>query len=248
LRFRIVLSAALPLCTLLSLPPTARAGITITGIAPGSEGPSIASATIENFEDVTLIPGLTIRMGGVPSPGVNRMWTTLPRVFNPSLASSCCTLGGPFVNNAWDGVGALTNGGLGGTGLSGLSPGDGQFWDFVFADTVAFIMSPPKALFGIGLSNFQSAASGDPPRTDHELIVNGVSKGTLESLLPGWQSGQYIKNRYLLITATAPDAITTVAIQNVTLADGLVFDKLALGDFTSPAMPGTWGRLKTLYR
>ena len=227
---------------------TARATIVITGFAPGSENAAIGTATIENFEDATLIPGLTIRMGGVPSPYPARVWTTLPRVFNPSTASGCCTLGGPFPANAWDGVGALVNGGLGGTGLSGLSPGDGQFWDFQFADSVVFMLNPPMALFGVGLSNFQSAAVGDPARTDHELIVNGVSRGRLETLLPGWASGQYIKNRYLLITATAPDAITTVAIQNITLVDGLVFDKLALAGVPNPALRSSWGRVKSLYR
>jgi hypothetical protein len=243
-----LLSAALPLCVLLTLVCPSRAAITITGFASGGENGAIASATIEDFEDVNLIPGLTIRMGGVPSPFSNRMWGPLPRVFNPSLAPSCCGIGGPYPLNAWDGVGALTNGGLGGTGATGVSPGDGQFFDFQFADSVVFVMNPPKQLFGVGLSNFQSLLSGDPPRTDHELIVNGVSRGSLESLLPGLVSGQYVKNRYLVITATSPDAIATVSIQNMTLVDGMVFDKVALRDFTSPTLPSTWGRLKSLSR
>lgn len=231
--------------------PVARAAITITGVAPGSEGPAIAGSTIEDFEDVNLVTGLTIRMGGVAGGYPARMWkNTLPRIWKPSTASSCCTLGGPFVNNPWDGVAALCTGGLGGTGLTGVAPGDGNFWDTSFADSVYFLFDQPQAQVGIGLSNFQSALSGDPPRTDHELIVNGVSKGTLESLLPGWVSGQYIRNRYLLVAATAPDAIRSVTIQNVSLvnADGLVFDKLAMLDFTSPARPSTWGRLKILHR
>lgn len=235
-------------CTLFAVPRPARAAIVVTGYAPGSETAVIAGATIEDFEDTILIPGLTIRMGGVPSPYPNRMWTALPRVFNPSLAPSCCALGGPFTANAWDGVGALTNGGLGSTGSSGLSPGDGQFWDFQFADSVVFILTNPKHFLGVGLSNFQSAASGDPPRTDHELIVNGVLLGTVESLLPGFVSGQYVKNRYLVVTATGPDVITTVAIQNKTLADGLVFDKLAIRDSATPALAPTWGHLKSRYR
>lgn len=243
-----ILALAGPLFLALIAVHPAHAAITVTGFAPGSEGPAIVGATIEDFEDVNLIPGLTIRMGGIPGFGA-RTWTgTLPRVFKPSLAPSCCALGGPFLNNTWDGVGALTNGGLFGTGTSGLSPGDGQFWDFQFADSVTFLFSTPKAMFGIGLSNFQSAASGDPPRTDHELIVNGVSLGRLETLLPGWVSGQYIRNRYLVITATAPDAINSVAIQNLTLADGLVFDKLALSGFTTPVARRSWGRVKILYK
>lgn len=245
----------LPLITLagslflsLASPHASHAAILVTGLAPGSEGPAIAGATVEDSEDVNLISGLTIRMGGIPGFGA-RSWTgTLPRVFKPSLASSCCTLGGPFPNNLWDGVGALTNGGLFGTGSSGLSPGDGQFWDFQFADSVVFLFSKPKGLFGIGLSNFQSAASGDPALTDHELIVNGVSRGRLETLLSGWVSGQYIRNRYLLITATAPDAILSVSIQNITQADGLVFDKLAMQDPIAPVNRSNWGRVKSIYK
>lgn len=248
MRFSKLLSAALPLCALFTMITPSRAAITITGFAPGGENGAISSAIIEDFEDTILVPNLTIRMGGVPFPGLPRMWGPLPRVFNPSLVGNCCGIVGPFPLNAWDGVGALTNGGLGGAGNTGVSPGDGQFFDFVFADSVVFVMSPTKQLFGVGLSNFQSLASGDPPRTDHELIVNGVSRGSLESLLPGWVSGQYVKNRYLVITATFPDAIATVSIQNMTLVDGMVFDKLALRDFPSPALPSTWGRLKTLHR
>jgi hypothetical protein len=231
-------------------PRAVEAAITITGYAYGSEGPALAGATIENFEDVNLIPGLTIRMGGIPGYPA-RMWSgTLPRIWVASTASSCCTLGGPFPNNPWDGVAALCNGGLGGTGLSGLAPGTGNYWDFTFADSVYFLLDTPQAMFGVGLSNFQSALSGDPPRTDHELIVNGVSRGTVESLLPGFVSGQYIRNRYLVITATAPDNIRSVAIQNVSTvnADGLVFDKLAIRDFTSPAQASTWGSIKATYR
>ena len=243
-----ILALAGSLLLVLAVVHPAHAAITVTGFAFGSEGPAIAGATLEDFEDVNLIPGLTIRMGGIPGFGA-RTWTgTLPRVYKPSLAPSCCALGGPFLTNTWDGVGALTNGGLFGTGTSGLSPGDGQFWDFQFADTVTFLFSAPKGLFGVGLSNFQSAASGDPPRTDHELIVNGVSLGRIEALLPGWVSGQYLRNRYLLITATAPDAILSVAIQNMTLADGLVFDKLAVQNPVVPVIRGTWGRVKAMYK
>ena len=239
------LAAALLAAIPFLVPSAARAAITITGYAYGSEGPVIASATIENFEDVNLIPGLTIRMGGgITTPA---MWTgTIPHTWNPATATSCCTLGGPFPANAWDGSNAICNGGFG-TGSTGLSPHNGNYWDFSFADSVYFLMSPPVTQFGVGLSNFQSLG-GPTPITNHELIVNGVSKGNLETLLPGYAPGVNVRFRYLVVTATAPDNIQSVSIQNVSALDGLVFDEVALGGATTPALSGSWGKLKNIYR
>jgi hypothetical protein len=229
-------------------PSVASAAITIAGFAFGSEGPEIVGATIENFEDVNLVPGLRIRMGGVPGGHPNRNWEgTIPRTWNPSTVTSCCLIGGPFPANTWDGTFALCNGGLGGAGNTGVSPGTGNYFDFVFADSVYFVFSTPMSKVGIGLSNFQSLG-GPIPVTQHELIVNGVSRGLLETLLPGWAPGPNFRNRYLVITATAPDAIQSVTVQNVSAVDGLVFDKIAFQDFTSPATTTSWGRIKAIYR
>jgi hypothetical protein len=221
--------------------PRANAAITITGYAFGSEGPAVSGATIEDFEDVNLLPGLTIRMGGsITTP---RMWTgTLPRVWNPATATNCCTLGGPFPANTWDGTFALCNGGHG-TGSTGLSGGLGNYWDFSFADSVYFIFNAPQQMVGLGLSNFQSLG-GPTPVTNHELIVNGVSRGVLETLLPGYAPGVNVRFRYMVVTATAPDQINSICIQCITNLDGLVFDKLAVKDFSSPARQSTWGRIK----
>lgn len=227
-------------------PAPASAAITITGYAYGSEGPAVAGMTIENFEDVTLIPGLTIRMGGgIATPA---MWTgTLPRVWNPATASSCCTLGGPFPANTWDGSYAICNGGYG-TGSTGVSPHNGNFWDFSFADSVCFLLEPAVTEFGVGLSNIQSLG-GPTGVTNHELIVNGVSRGTLESLLPGYVPGVNVRFRYLRISATGADVIRSVCVQNISALDGLVFDKLAISpDATTPARRPSWGRLKIGYR
>lgn len=227
-------------------PAPASAAITITGYAYGSEGPAITGMTVENFEDVTLIPGLTIRMGGgITTPA---LWTgTMPRVWNPATASSCCTLGGPFPANTWDGSYALCNGGYG-TGSTGLSPRNGNFWDFAFADSVCFLFSPTVTEFGVGLSNIQSLG-GPTGVTNHELIVNGVSRGTLESLLPGYVPGVNVRFRYLRISATGGDVIQSVCVQNIQALDGLVFDKLAVSpDQSTPALPTSWGKLKVSHR
>lgn len=241
-----LLALALVGLVTLSLPSTAHAAITVTGYAYGSEGSAIAGMLVENFEDTSLQTayGFTIRMGGsITTPA---MWTgTLPRTWNPSTATSCCTLGGPFPANTWDGSYAICNGGFG-TGSTGSSPHNGNYWDFSFADSVCFLMSGAPA-FGVGLSNFQSIG-GPTGVTNHELIVNGVSRGLLETLLPGYAPGVNVRFRYMLVTATAPDVINSVCIQNVSALDGLVFDKVAITDPQSPAAHATWGRLKSIYR
>ena len=78
--------------------------------------------------------------------------------------------------------------------------------------------------------------------------MNGVSKGLVETLLPGWVAGPNFRNRYLVVTATAPDAIQSIAFQNVSAVDGLVFDKIAFKEIPSPATPTSWGRIKAIYR
>jgi hypothetical protein len=113
---------------------------------------------------------------------------------------------------------------------------------------VCFLLPPAVVSFGVGLSNLQSLG-GPTPITNHELIVNGVSRGLLETLLPGFVPGVNTRFRYLVVTATAPDIISSVCVQNVTNLDGLVFDKLSFQvDATAPTRRDSWGRLKTIYR
>ena len=50
--------------------------------------------------------------------------------------------------------------------------------------------------------------------------------GLVESL-PGWIPGIDVRNSYLLVTATDGDVINSIAFQNDTLGDGVVFDKVA---------------------
>jgi hypothetical protein len=230
--------------TLAALP--SHAAITVTGYAYGTEGPAIVGSTIEDFEDVSLVPGLRIRLGGIPGTPAKEWTGTLPRVWNPATATSQFTLGGPFPANTWDGTYALCNGGNG-NGSTGLSGGLGNYWDFQFADSVYFVFAPAVQQVGVGLSNFQSLG-GPSPITNHQLLVNGVSLGNVETLLPGWVGGVNVRNRYLVITASGPDVIQSVCIQCVTNLDGLVFDKLAIQGFVVPAESRTWGRIKAGYR
>lgn len=245
MKSRILPCLLLAVALLAGRPAPALAAFSFTGYAYGSEGPAVAGMTVEDFEDVNLIPGLTIRIsGGITTPA---MWTgTMPRVWNPATATSCCTLGGPFPANTWDGSYALCNGGFG-TGSTGVSPHTGNYWDFSFADSVCFLLAQPATEFGVGLSNFQSLG-GPTPITNHELIVNGVSRGLLETLLPGYAPGVNVRFRYLKIAATGADVIQSVCIQSVTNLDGLVFDKLAVSaGATVPATRPSWGQLKIGY-
>lgn len=236
--------AVLAFLALMGSAAPSRAAFTVTGYAFGSEGPAIVGFIVEDFEDQNLIAGLTIRMGGT-SIATPRMWTgTIPRTWDPTTAAGG-TFGGPFTANTWDGTHALTNGGHG-VGQTGHSPGDGNYWDFNFADSVVFVFNPPAKAVGMGLSNFQSPG-GPTPLTNHSLAINGVQWGLVESLT-GWAPGGNVRNRYVVITASGADAIQSIAFHNLTAADGLVFDKLAVPDPTSGARPGSWGRLKSLYR
>jgi len=205
------------------LSQTAIADFNITGYNYGEENNVIINHTIEDFEDLSLVNGLAIDFfEGIDIP---RTYSgALPRLFNPAEASSMYPLGGPFYHNTWDGSYALTNAGHGDHGgITGISPGDGNFWDQDVSMTVRFSFSTPKQSIGVGLANFQSN------KTSHELWINGEPYGLLEDI-QNWQTGTRIQNLYLFITATDGDTISSITIHNKSWGDGLVFDKLAMLD------------------
>jgi hypothetical protein len=56
--------------------------------------------------------------------------------------------------------------------------------------TITFDYAPGTTTFGIGLSNFQSLDSPAFPITNHELFVNGLDEGTIETLAgTNWAPG-----------------------------------------------------------
>lgn len=104
-----------------------------------------------------------------------------------------------------------------------------------------FKYSPGTTSFGIGLGNFQSLNSPLYPITNHELFVNGVDLGSIESLDPSWTPGLG-RNAYLVIDATGTTSITSVGFENITSEDVLEFDNHAVAPAASPATtpePGT---------
>ena len=208
----------------------ANAAILVTGFSHPQEVTVTSGLLIEDFEDTKLIDNLTINFRG----GINPQSYTgfLNQTFEPSTASG---LAAPFINNTWDGKSALTNGGHG-IGTTGASPGNGNFWDFNFAETTEFSFSKPLQKFGVGLSNFQSRQpSPNIQITNHQLLINGKLWGLTESIA-GWKPGTNVRNLYVFIEATENDSIHSVAFRNVSSQDGLVFDHLAISSTPEPSI------------
>ncbi len=169
--------------------------------------------TIDDFETTALIPGLTIQLsGGVPAT----TWTSLPNLFDgdacPGLTSGA----------AWDGTDTasnqIANQVVNCNGTAGS------------ANLTTFIYAPGATSFGIGFSNFQSVNPPSPafPVTNHELFVNGVDMGVLETLASAAWSPGLARNAYLRIDGTNGGVITSVAIENLSATDFLMFDHLTI--------------------
>lgn len=220
----------LPLVALLLLAhPTASpaAPVAITPIAPGSEDPAIAGMTIEDFEDVNLLPGFRVTFSAWRSNS-NLLLANPAVAYEGTLPQTWTCADNSFPNNPWDGARALVN-------------GAGHDWAFPFAARIEFTFVPPLTRVGMGLSNIQRDAGSE--FTFHSILVNGESHGKLESLA-GWVTSVFGKNRYLVITG---DAISSITIVADTHFDGMVIDKLAL-DMATPAGSSSWGRIKSMYR
>jgi hypothetical protein len=168
----------------------------------------ITGYTIDDFETTTLLPGLTIDLtGGVPAT----TWTTLP-----GLSGSCGIA-------AWDGpnftINTITNQFDNCNTPSGI------------AASATFNYTPGTTSFGIGLSGFQSTnpPSPDFPITNHELFVNGVDLGVLETLAgANWTPGGVLRNAYLRIDSNGASPITSVGFENLSGGDVMGFDRLAV--------------------
>lgn len=181
--------------------------------------------TIDSFETTPLIPGLTITLsGGVPLTTL----TSLPGLFNQS---SCGSLS---ANSQWDGTDALLN--IPSNALSSCStPAN-------IANQIALNYGPGATSFGVGFGNFQSLSFPSIPVTNHELFVNGVDLGVLETLAGSNFTPGLARNAYLRIDGTGGTLITSVAIENLTGADVLILDHVAV-EQAAPAAPepGTAG-------
>jgi hypothetical protein len=180
----------------------------------------ITGYTIDSFESTTLIPNLSVTLSG----GVTTTTYTgsLPNVFNENTCPGLTT------NAAWDGVNTLTN-------TIGIIPSNcstptniAQFINLNYAGGTASL--------GFGMGNFQSLNTPPSqfPITNHELFVNGIDEGSLESLAGSkWTPGLEL-NAYLRIDGTNGTLINSVEIENLTAPDVLMIDHLAVAPSTSP--------------
>ncbi|MGK7932283.1 MAG: hypothetical protein AB4041_12730 [Microcystaceae cyanobacterium] len=175
---------------------------TVSSFLPTGFTDEIAGITgfeIEDFEDTDLISGLSVEW---TSPDFGPV-TTLPRVSTASDFSFT-------VDDAWDGVGFLTNTRQVTTG--GLS----DITILNFAD------SPTSV--GIGISNFQFVGA--------ELLINGNSFASLTSFVPAPIRGAGIKNIYLRIDAESGETIDSIGIDGIS-GDFIAFDRVAVGNTQS---------------
>jgi hypothetical protein len=211
-----------------------------------------------SFESLPLVSGLSITLQGgfFPAP---QTYTSLPGLYDPLAANPIP--GAIFNANTWDGTKMVTNFGYDPAKPAGTnwinfwgptSPSSGTRITFNFANGAGKV--------GIGCSNFQSV---NPPSTDsypsvtqHRLYVNGVAMAQDIETLAGagnWISGGNVRNGYVVITGTGGTVINSVGFETITpifgnINDGMNFDAFGFTPVASMVSPGTWGRLKALYR
>jgi len=180
----------------------------------------ISGYSIETFESTSMLAGLSLMLsgGGVPD---TTFVNTLPALFSTGVC-------GPLTSDApWDGTHAVIN-----TPTNSLdsytTPNPVNI-----ALKVSVDYAPGAKSLGIGLGNFQTDIN------NHELFVNGQDMGTVEALAgANWTSG-YGRNTYLRIDGTGGTVITSVALQNLTSTDVLIFDHIAVSPVPEPSSFGT---------
>ncbi len=205
-----------------TLASSAFGGVTITSFPPSIFNPDtgvmdstlgIDGFTLEDFEDATLIPGLAIEFlkGGVAG-------------FNETLSQLSNVLASPTV---WDGSHVLLNHPT--NGFLGLGSAS-------FSTRITFQFSTPALSVGVGLVGFQSLVS-NAPLTDHRLIINGLPlPDTLETLAaPNFVGHSRFRNAYLRIDASEGMNITSIGFENISFAELLEFDHLAVQYVCEPA-------------
>lgn len=182
----------------------------------------ISGDTIDDFETTTLTAGLTITMsGGVTTTTLS----SLPALLNANAYS-------PSVGDNWDGPSVLINNPYNQL-TSVTNPSN-------IASLITFNYAAGTTQFGVGLSNFQSPDSPVYPITDHDLYINGVDQGSLESLAgANWTPGLG-QNGFLVITATNGSSITSMGLQDdntTVINDVMVFDHLAINTGAASVAP-----------
>jgi hypothetical protein len=234
------------------LGPSANAGITYKFTVPTAAevnyteteaeldaAVGIKDYAIYDFSNTTFPAGVSMVLSG--DNVSTTTWTALPALYDQNTLPSGCYDFDGIANlgiASWWGPYAATN--IMTNQLNSCQSPVG------LASMTTFNITPGASSFGIGLANFQSAASPDFPITQHELFINGKDMGVLETLAgANWAPGIQL-NGYLRITATGKDVITSVGFENLTGVDFLGFSHLALQYSTAaptvtPVIAGTAG-------
>ncbi|MFT3683520.1 MAG: GC-type dockerin domain-anchored protein [Phycisphaerales bacterium] len=195
-----------------------QAQVTVRGVptlrwatSDGSIG--FQNATVEDFEDTTLAPGLSIfwsASGGTVGPV-----TTLPRVFNPNTDDP---FGTAFNNGQWDGTHAL----ISAPGNQSYSYSAAQNWG-----DVELRFDPPVTAVGFSMQQADAEVT---------LVVNGTPAGGLSALsglsFNGGRTG------YIVVTASGGGTISTLKLDN-SGGDGFVIDHLLYTTQTAPVVSVT---------
>lgn len=171
----------------------------------------VSGYTILNFESTAPFAGFSIDLtDGVPAT----TFTSLPNLFDQTACGSLTD------NSVWDGSHGATNSTT--NTLSNCnSPAN-------LAGRMTLNFGPGATSVGVGFGNFQSLSSTAFPVTNHEMFVNGVDLGVLETLAgASWTAG-LARNAYLRIDGTDGTTISSVAIQNLVGTDFLVIDHVAI--------------------
>ncbi len=203
----------------LVLSTSAFAGYSYNSFGAGAWGTSdatlgVSGYTIEDFEDVNLAGGLMV---GVVSPNGNLAPTSvLPNTFKPAddAFGNAFTLGG---GGAWDGLHGVINTRTNQT----FSYSESGSWG-----NLTFYFNSARSV-GFSLQQMDR---------DANLIINGVSQGSINLLATNFSGGNG-RQGYFRIDATGSDVINSVGLVDAFGGgDGYMFDHVA---FTTVPEPGS---------
>ena len=160
--------------------------ITLTTFSPISFSDAIAGITgfqIEDFEDTTLIPGLSVEWA---SPNLGPV-STLPATYNPNIQG--------FTGNAWDGNLTLNN----------LQQ---KLWPNPISSTTTFNFFNQPTSVGIGISNLEFTGSNSSI-----LVVNGVDFADFDNFVPAPILGTTGRSIYIRLDANTNEVINSIGIR-----------------------------------
>lgn len=180
----------------------------------------VAGDAIDNFSSSplssTLLPGLSITLSG---GGVNPNPTTLTSLEN--YFTGACSQQWSWSPGGYAVVNNIAN---------TISSCNGTNYG---SNMITFNLPSGTTQFGIGLANFQSLSIGT-----HDLWVNNVDVGHIETLAGTNWVPETVRNAYLVLTATS-GSISSVGFQtDNNLIDDIGFSDLAIGQGGGSATDG----------